>query len=573
MTQFDERDLFTGLAALHWATISETDSRWDQAFYKRIIEEGDGPALELGCGAGRLLIAYLQEGLDVDGVDISGDMLAVCREHAAAAGVAPTLYEQPMQELDVPGRYRTIYIPCGSFVVVMDREEALETLRRCYAHLQPAGTLAFNVFLPDDDYFEGGDFPRPWQKKALKELDGNRRLRIDFRLTGADPIEQFWMEERRYRLYDGDELLQEEIHTGQGRWYTRNELLWMLRLAGFAGVQVKGDYSDEPFGSRHEATMVFLATRPADGPREALFSRPKGKMVNKTEREQIMNPASRWRYALARRVAPVYAANPHVAAVILGGSTARGHADRYSDVELGVFWRRPPTDTDRKAAADAINGDLVRLYPYDPAEEVWCNDYMLEVVHYTVDFLDRTLDAVLRQYDPAPLKQNLIAGVVDGAPMHNAALIQEWQSRAAPYPDGLARAVVKRHAQIDHFWRWEMWLARSGNLMMLYQVFTQVQQQLLHVLLGLNRVYYFGFKWLDVIAARLAHKPPDLVGRLRGVYQVEPAAGAQKLATLVEETYDLIETHLPEIDVARLRDLFRYRRPVWEQAPPYGKET
>ena len=26
---FDERDLYTGLAALHWSAISETDPRWD----------------------------------------------------------------------------------------------------------------------------------------------------------------------------------------------------------------------------------------------------------------------------------------------------------------------------------------------------------------------------------------------------------------------------------------------------------------------------------------------------------------------------------------------------------------
>lgn len=265
---YDERDLYIGLAALHWATISETDSRWDQAYYRRIIEEGNGRALELGCGAGRLLIAYLQAGLNVEGADISGDMLDICREHAAAAGVEPVLYEQPMQELDVPGRYVTIYIPCGSFVVVMNRQEALETLRRCYNHLAPGGRLAFNIFLPDDDYFEGGDFPRPWQFKAEKELPQGRHLHIEYRLTGADPVEQIWREERRYRLLDGEELLREEVHAGQGRWYTRNELLWMLQLAGFDDAQVTGDYTDEPFGPQHEATMVFLAQRPTGERRE-----------------------------------------------------------------------------------------------------------------------------------------------------------------------------------------------------------------------------------------------------------------------------------------------------------------
>jgi ubiquinone/menaquinone biosynthesis C-methylase UbiE len=261
---FDERDLYTGLAALHWATISDTDSRWDQAFYKQMIQQNGGRALELGCGAGRLLLTYLQEGLDVEGVDISNEMLAVCRKHAESVGLRPVLYEQPMQQLDVPHTFRTIYIPCGSFVCVMDRVAALETLQRCYAHLEPGGTLVFNVFLADYDYLGKSHrepFPRPWKRKAEKHLSESRRLIISYRETGIDPVEQIWMEERRFELYDGKHLLQEEIHCGQGRWYFRNELLWMLQIAGFADVAVTGDYTNEPFTVTHTQTMVFTARK------------------------------------------------------------------------------------------------------------------------------------------------------------------------------------------------------------------------------------------------------------------------------------------------------------------------
>ena len=58
---FDERDLFTGLSALHWSTTSTTDPRRDKPFYKGILEKAEGRALELGCGAGRLLLTFLQE--------------------------------------------------------------------------------------------------------------------------------------------------------------------------------------------------------------------------------------------------------------------------------------------------------------------------------------------------------------------------------------------------------------------------------------------------------------------------------------------------------------------------------
>lgn len=296
------------------------------------------------------------------------------------------------------------------------------------------------------------------------------------------------------------------------------------------------------------------------------------------------NAASQWRQALVQRIVPVYTSNPHVAAVLLGGSTARGHADRYSDIELGVFWHQAPSESERQRAADNIPGDLMALYPYDPNEEVWCDDYMLgrahpeqpksgalvEVVHYTTDFLERTFAAVLQHHSPDALKQNLLAGIVDGIALSNSGLVQQWKTRAAVYPDELAVAVINHYALIDHFWRWEMWLERGPNLMMIYQSFAQVQQQLLRVLLSLNRTYYFGFKWLEVIDAKLHYKPEDFMKRLARVYQVAPADGARELADLVEETYTLVEHHFPQIDVAWLRAVFRYQRPLWDNMPPYA---
>jgi hypothetical protein len=65
-------------------------------------------------------------------------------------------------------------------------------------------------------------------------------------------------------LYEGERLIQEEIHSGQGRWYFRNEVLWMLQLAGFSDVVVKGDYTDEDFNADHKQTMVFIATKDAE---------------------------------------------------------------------------------------------------------------------------------------------------------------------------------------------------------------------------------------------------------------------------------------------------------------------
>ena len=70
-------------------------------------------------------------------------------------------------------RYKTIYI-CGSFGLGGSREKDLETLRRCYAHLEDGGALlldiqaeymsaaAWNLWLPE----QRQALPQPWPEKG-----------------------------------------------------------------------------------------------------------------------------------------------------------------------------------------------------------------------------------------------------------------------------------------------------------------------------------------------------------------------------------------------------------------------
>jgi hypothetical protein len=54
---------------------------------------------------------------------------------------------------------------------------------------------------------------------------------------------------------------------------------------------------------------------------------------------------------------------------------------------------------------------------------------------------------------------------------------------------------------------------------------------------------------------------------LRDAYQVPPAESAEIIRALVEDTYDLVEGHLPQVDVDRLRHIFRYQRTFLDEMP------
>lgn len=94
-----------GLVARYWA---EHNTGGPEAAYFRQKLEGSGePALDAGCGTGRLLIPFLQAGLDVDGCDVSADMLSFCRGRAEREGLKPqsliTLWRTDCGYFEQPG--------------------------------------------------------------------------------------------------------------------------------------------------------------------------------------------------------------------------------------------------------------------------------------------------------------------------------------------------------------------------------------------------------------------------------------------------------------------------------------
>src|SRR5262249_42282117 len=97
----------------------------DVGLYQHFIEKGAGPALELGCGNGRLLVKYLAAGLDVEGTDASADMLAICATNARAIGCEATLHCADWLTLDLGKQYATVYNPARSFSLVPAHDAAL----------------------------------------------------------------------------------------------------------------------------------------------------------------------------------------------------------------------------------------------------------------------------------------------------------------------------------------------------------------------------------------------------------------------------------------------------------------
>jgi hypothetical protein len=149
----------------------------------------------------------------------------------------------------------------------------------------------------------------------------------------------------------------------------------------------------------------------------------------------------------------------------------------------------------------------------------------------------------------------------DTAPRTRARPVLADARRDVPRP--AAVAVVRAHAQIEGLWRLDAYYAR-GNPVAGYAVLTAAHEELLQTLLGLNRVYFSGLKSLEPVTADLQIAPHDLLERVRASYPIRLRTSKETLTALVEDTHVLIEEHVPEIDVGRLREILGYERPLWD---------
>lgn len=247
----DPSQFYTGIVAELYAPLRSSVP--DPDLYAGFIGLAGEPALELGCGDGDPMIELRARGLDVEGVDSSPAMLERCRAAAADRGVDVVVHLQRMQDLDVPRIFRCIYFAGATFNLLTTDDDALETLRRIRAHLDPEGSALVPLFIPT-----------PTEPERLgRPVEATEPSGAVIRVT---PISEVRQEERcvqetvlRY------ERVSDEGHVAEDRtwtihWHSQDRFRAMAAEAGLRTEAVL-DQHGEP-ASPTDSTFAFWL-RPA----------------------------------------------------------------------------------------------------------------------------------------------------------------------------------------------------------------------------------------------------------------------------------------------------------------------
>jgi SAM-dependent methyltransferase len=231
----------------------EYDHDYDLPFWLSLAERETGPVIEWGAGTGRIAVPLATAGHDVSAVEVSAGMVDRGREK----GQAVDWIVGDMRDAKVERTYGLAVCAFNSFLCLRSVEDALAFLRNAHEHLVPGGLLGIEVSAFSPEELSGGpelrhDFTRDPSEGRLDR----------FSVSTYDAAAQLMHMRLFYERYDGSGSFENRMAQDLTiRTTNRDELLLMLRLAGFEAEEIYGDFEGGPFSSASDNLLV-LARKP-----------------------------------------------------------------------------------------------------------------------------------------------------------------------------------------------------------------------------------------------------------------------------------------------------------------------
>jgi SAM-dependent methyltransferase len=192
---------------------------------------GQGAALELGIGTGRIALPLAQRGIRVHGIDLSEAMVARLRAKPGAERIAVTIGD--FATTSVEGRFSVAYLVFNTIGNLTTQDEQVACFRNAAAHLEPGGCFVIEVGVPQ-----------------LQRLPPGETVRA-FALTpthlGFDEydVASQGLISHHYRIEDG----KLDVDSLPLRYVWPSELDLMARLAGMTLRERWSGWKREPFTS------------------------------------------------------------------------------------------------------------------------------------------------------------------------------------------------------------------------------------------------------------------------------------------------------------------------------------
>ena len=192
---------------------------------------GDGAALELGIGTGRIALPLARRGVPVHGIDLSEAMVARLRAKPGSTRIGVTIGDFATTTVD--RRFSVAYLVFNTIGNLTTQDEQVACFQNAAAHLEPGGCFVIEVGVPQLQRLPPGETVRAF---ALSDT----HLGFD----EYDVVSQ-GLVSHHYTVVDG----RLELDSVPFRYVWPSELDLMARLAGMRLRERWGGWRREPFTS------------------------------------------------------------------------------------------------------------------------------------------------------------------------------------------------------------------------------------------------------------------------------------------------------------------------------------
>lgn len=208
----------------------------------------DLPLLDLGCGAGRHLLALHRLGFeDLTGIDLSQDLLDAAAERLGAAGAhAIELLRSDMRQIPHQSHFATILSMFTSFGYFDSSDEDARMLAGVHRALLPEGVFVLDTL--HRQWTSDHLLPRESRTLGDLQLDITRSLTAD----GARV-------EKETRVCEPGRP--ERVYRESVRMYAPDDLRKMLSDAGFDDVKLYGSLAGDPLDATSRRTIAVARRR------------------------------------------------------------------------------------------------------------------------------------------------------------------------------------------------------------------------------------------------------------------------------------------------------------------------